>query len=119
MRLVLFVLLAAFVIVLLWIALANASEEVPLRVGFGEARPVPVAGVIVGGVFAGALFTGILAVFEGIALRLENRRLRRRGKKLEEEVHDLRNMVFSEETPRAPELTAGIASPDTEEFNET
>lgn len=117
MRVVLFVLLGSFMVVLLWVALANANADVPLSLGIGEPRIVPVAGIVVGGVIAGTLFTGILAVIEGIALRLANRRLRRKLRKLEEEIHDLRNLAFTEELPAQTEssltpATAKATSPD-------
>ena len=94
MRVVLFVLLAVFVIVVLWVALANAGSPAELRLGIGEVRAVSLAEVIVCSVIAGALFTGLLAVIEGLSLRLENLRLRRRLRKIEEELHDLRNMAL-------------------------
>lgn len=103
MRILLFILLAAFVVVVLWVALANASSQAQLSLGIGETRDVSLAEVIVCGVVAGAFFTGFLAVIEGLSLRLENLRLRRRLRKLEEEVHDLRNIALTEDEP------AGVA----------
>lgn len=99
MRILLFILLAAFVVVVLWVALANASSTALLSLGIGETREVSLAEVIVCGVVAGAFFTGFLAVVEGLSLRLENLRLRRRLRKLEEEIHDLRNIALGSEEP--------------------
>ena len=119
MRAVLFGLLAAFVIVLLWVALANAAAEVELSLGFGDPRELPLAAVIVGAVIAGTIFTGVLAVIECLALRLENRRLRKQIKRLEDEVHDLRNLALTDDGGQNPssavELTEPAAPQSTDE----
>ncbi|RMG47169.1 MAG: DUF1049 domain-containing protein [Acidobacteria bacterium] len=109
MRIAIFVLLAAFVVAVLWVALANASQEVDLRVGPGLSGRTSLAQVIVGSVLAGALFTGLLAVIEGLSLRVERHRLRRRLRRLEEEIHDLRNLTLSGEDRPAARLDRDAA----------
>ncbi len=105
MRIAIVVALVAFFLLLLWLAFANGSAEAPLSLGLGEVRQVPVAGIVTMSAIAGALFVAVLALVEGLALRLENRRLRRRLDKLEEETHDLRNLALAEDT-RSRELSA-------------
>jgi hypothetical protein len=60
------------------------------------------AEVIFGSVLAGVFFIGLLAVVEGITLRVENLRLKRRLHQLEEEILDLRNLAISGTGPLAP-----------------
>jgi hypothetical protein len=96
MRVLIFLLAAGFAIVVLWVALANAGQEVTLTLGAGGAtRTLSMAEVIFGSVLAGVFFIGLLAVVEGITLRVENLRLKRRLHQLEEEILDLRNLAIS------------------------
>ena len=103
MRILIFLLAAAFAVIVLWIALANAGQEVTLTLGSGgSTRTLSMAEVIFGSVLAGVFFVGLLAVVEGLTLRVENLRLKRRVHQLEEEVLDLRNLAMA---------TAGAAPP--------
>ncbi|MBP7146138.1 MAG: LapA family protein [Acidobacteria bacterium] len=104
MRVAIAVLLVVFVLLVLWVALANASAPVvDLSLGFGKSREASLPQVILGGVLAGALFVGLLAVVEGLTLRVENLQLRKRVRRLEEEVYDLRNLALTGKPPeRAP-----------------
>jgi TRAP-type C4-dicarboxylate transport system permease small subunit len=96
MRILSFLLAAGFAIVVLWVALANAGQEVTITLGTGGvSRTLSMAEVIFGSVLAGVFFVGLLAVVEGITLRVENLRLKRRLHQLEEEVLDLRNIAIS------------------------
>lgn len=96
MRVLIFLLAAGFAIVVLWVALANAGQEVTLTLGTaGATRTLSMAEVIFGSVLAGVFFIGLLAVVEGITLRVENLRLKRRLHQLEEEILDLRNLAIS------------------------
>ncbi|MCU0223197.1 MAG: LapA family protein [Acidobacteria bacterium] len=103
MRVLIFLLAAGFAIVVLWVALANAGQEVTLTLGAGGvARTLSMAEVIFGSVLAGVFFIGLLAVVEGITLRVENLRLKRRLHQLEEEILDLRNLAISGTGALAP-----------------
>ncbi|UCF67351.1 MAG: DUF1049 domain-containing protein [Acidobacteriota bacterium] len=108
MRIVVIVLTLAFAIVVTWIAVANSSEQVRLSFAVTE-RDVSLAEVIFVAVFAGALFAGLLAVIEGLGVRMENLRLKRRLRRLQEELHDLRNLGLSAES--IGESRARSASP--------
>lgn len=110
MRALIFALAAAFVILVLWVALANAGQVVSLRLGLGEPKNINLAQVIFGAVMAGALFVGILALIEGLTLRVENMRLRRKMRQLEEEILDLRNLAL-----QSRDQAAAIAPPQSEE----
>lgn len=105
MRALIFVLIVVFVLLAFWIALVNGSY-VLLRLGPGWEARAPLGNVILASVFAGVFFTGILAVVEGLALRLDRRRLRKRLRSLEEELHDLRNLGL-----RAARGAGGSAGP--------
>ncbi|MDH3284844.1 MAG: LapA family protein [Acidobacteriota bacterium] len=94
MRALVLILIAAFVILVLWVALANATQTVTLSLGFGWHGEASLAQVIFGAVLAGVVFTGLLAVIEGLALRVDRRGLQKRLRRLEEEIHDLRNAAL-------------------------
>lgn len=102
MRALIFALAAFFVVLVLWVALANGGQEVPLRIGLGAPRNTNLAQVIFGGVMAGSLFVGVLALIEGLTLRVENMRLRRKLRQLEEEILDLRNLALQSRDPVSP-----------------
>jgi uncharacterized integral membrane protein len=112
MRAVVFILIVAFVLLVFWIALVNGAEVV-LRLGPGWSAAAPLGNVILAAVFAGVFFTGVLAVIEGLALRLDRRRLRRRLKSLEEELHDLRNIGLRAAELQPARTARPAVAPDT------
>ena len=65
---------------------AANMETVPVTIWFGTTFPeVPLGVVVVIAVAAGAVFSGLIAVFEGARIRLDNRRLRKKVQRLEAE----------------------------------
>lgn len=109
MRALLSVLILAFFVLLVWIAVANWNETVTVSLGFEKAREASLAVVIFASVGAGVLFIGVLALIEGLTLRVENLRLRRRLRRLEEETADLRNLAL-QTAPAPSRLDSGPTS---------
>jgi uncharacterized integral membrane protein len=109
MRALVAVLILSFVVLVSWLMAANWNEKVTVALGFREARDASLALVIAASVLGGILFIGVLALIEGLTLRVENLRLRRRLKRLEEEVADLRNLAL-QHAPAPPRLDSGPTS---------
>jgi uncharacterized membrane protein YciS (DUF1049 family) len=99
MRAVVIVLTLAFFTLLIWVAVANQNETVTVSLGFEKARETTLATVIFSAAGAGVVFIGVLALIEGLSLRVENLRLRRRLRQLEDELTDLRNVALKQATP--------------------
>lgn len=105
MRAVMLILIAAFAICLLWVCLANVAPRVPFQLGLGSQSELPLAAVILGSVAAGVIFTGLLAVVDGLRLWTENRRLRRQLSMAQSELHELRNLGLQDD-PSSPVIAA-------------
>lgn len=89
MRLFLFVLLL-FAIPLVAFLVLNDAEQVTIDLGTAVYPEVPVWIVVLLSLATGAGLVGIIAVAEGAAIRLANRKLRRELRALETEVNLLR-----------------------------
>lgn len=99
MRILIAVLTIAFVLLLISAALLNHQEMVRLNLGEGSGQLAAerhLSWVLVGATLAGALFMGLVAVLEGLHLRLTNGRLRRQVRRLTEELEDLRSLPLRE-----------------------
>jgi uncharacterized integral membrane protein len=82
--------------VLLLVILNPGTVDVNL---FLRAYPqVPVAVVMVFSLLTGIVFTSLISIMDGVRIRIQNRQLRRRLARLEDEMEALRH---------APEPTAG------------
>lgn len=103
MRLFILVLLL-FAIPLLVFLFLNGEEQVTVNLGTAVYADVGLSTVVLAAVSLGAVLVGIIAMVEGAAIRLANRRLRRELHKLETEVNFLRT-----ETPRTTEPPAPAA----------
>ena len=119
MRTLIMLLMAAFVILALLVSLAHADQLVAIDLGFGLVGETSLGKVIFVSVVAGVLFTGLVAVIEGLALRLERRGLRRRLRRLEEELHDLRNLALREREDGDRPAPAGPRAVPASESDET
>jgi uncharacterized integral membrane protein len=99
MRILIAVLTIAFVLLLISAALLNHQEMVRLNLGEGSGQLAPerhLSWVLVGATLAGALFMGLVAVLEGLHMRLTNGRLRRQVQRLTDELEDLRSLPLRE-----------------------
>lgn len=109
------VLIALLVIVLFFLVLAfciqnmEPGQQVTVHFLKYHSPPMPVFAVALAAALVGVLFTGLVTVAEGIKLRVRCLRLSRRIKKLEAEIHSLRNLALG---PSAPEAPAPEPSPD-------
>ncbi len=87
--------------VLLLVVLNGGTADVHLI--FRTYEQVPVAVVIVVSLLAGIVFTSFISVIDGIRLRVQNRRLRRRVVRLEDEMEGMRHPREEAPAPPAPD----------------
>jgi uncharacterized integral membrane protein len=102
MRLVLRVFwVASFVgvLVLGWKFAAANGGEVAISYVFGEIGPTPLWMALLTAFAAGVAVTGLLGLYQLAKLRLVTRRFRKTVRGLEAEVHQLRTLPLSGESP--------------------
>ena len=104
MRLFLLVLML-FAIPLIIFLFLNAEEQVMVNLGTAAYPDVRLWFVVLICVAIGAGLVGIIAVVEGAAIRLTNRRLRRELRKLETELNFLRTEAPGPDEPAVPVRT--------------
>lgn len=92
---------------LLLFALTNPGE-VAVSLGQTTYESVPVWALVLASLIVGVVLTGIVAVVEGGAIRLDNRRLRREIRKMETEINFLRTQPAAapRSEPDALEVTS-------------
>jgi uncharacterized membrane protein YciS (DUF1049 family) len=94
MRVLIVMLMIIFATPLIGIILMNHSETVTIRLWMDdpdyEYSEVPLGFVILAASFCGIVFTGIIAVVEGMRTRLDNARLTRRIRRLQKELDSIR-----------------------------
>jgi len=95
MRLVFPLMLILLVIVLVGFLITNPSERVTVTVGNTQLTDVALSLVALVALTVGVVFTAIVALVEGAAIRLTNRRLRREVQRLETENGFLRQQTAS------------------------
>lgn len=110
MRLFLFVLFL-FAIPLLVFLVLNPDEQVTVNLGTTVYADVRLSTIVSLALLIGAALVGIIAVAEGAAIRLANRRLRRELHKLETEVNLLRTEPPRVSPAREPEPVLRRTSP--------
>lgn len=91
MRLVFPVMLILLGVVLVGFLITNPAERVNLTVGGTQYESVPLPLVALIAMAVGVGFTAVVALTEGAAVRLGNRRLRREIQRLETELRFLRS----------------------------
>lgn len=89
MRLVFGVMLVLLLIVLIGFTIMN-PQTVSITLWTTTYTDVALGMVVIVALLAGAVLTSIVAIFEGTAIRLANRRLRREIHRLETELHFVR-----------------------------
>jgi uncharacterized membrane protein YciS (DUF1049 family) len=95
LTLVLFVLIIAFTIF-------NLNEKVDVQLFLTDPytyHDIPLFLIVIFSILFGAFYTGIIALLEGMNLRLNNARLRKTIKKLESELDGLKNVIISQSHP--------------------
>jgi uncharacterized integral membrane protein len=102
MRLFVSVLLL-FAIPLIVFLFLNSEEQVTVNLGTVAYTDVPLWSVVFLAVVVGAVLVALIALVEGAAIRLANRKLRREVHKLETETNFLRTSSAREAVPPAPE----------------
>ncbi len=93
------VLIALFSVALFLVSLANSGELVSLHLFLRNLDQVPLAWVIFGSAGTGVLFSSLLWVIDGLAMRIEKRRLQTRLRNMEAELKDLRHAAIQEPAP--------------------
>ncbi len=96
MRVLVTVMIVAFISGLLVFLYYNSEKTVPIEIGGTLYPEVPVFLVVVLASLGTILFVGIIAVAEGANIRLANRRLRKEIHQLETEINYLRTQPASE-----------------------
>lgn len=92
LTLVLFILIIAFTIF-------NLNEKVDIQLFLSDPyayHDIPLFLIVIFSILFGAFYTGIIALLEGMNLRLTNARLRKTIKKLESELDGLKNVIISQ-----------------------
>jgi len=90
MRFLMLIVLVPLLFGLMFFAVSNANTTVSVALPWNTYPTVSLLTVVSYSIGLGVVVTAILAVFEGAAIRLNNRRLRREILKLETEVNYLR-----------------------------
>jgi uncharacterized integral membrane protein len=113
------VLVALIITVLFFLVLMfcvqNLDQQVTVRLFHYESPPIPVFALALVAVLLGAAATGLVALIEGVKLRVRNLQLTRRIKKLEAEIESLRGLALGPGAPEEPsqaELEDAGAEPD-------
>jgi len=83
--------------VLLLVVLNHGATDINLL--FRTYEQVPVAVVMVVSLLAGIVFTSLIGIMDGVRIRVQNRRLRKRVVRLEDEIEGMRH---PREEPGAP-----------------
>ncbi|MEW5807403.1 MAG: LapA family protein [Acidobacteriota bacterium] len=99
MRLLVIILTVFLFVLIVAFTLFNLSERVNVSIFFTEPyiySDVPLFLVVIFAVLFGAIYTGIIALVEGMNLRLNNMRLKKTIKRMESELDYLRNLSISE-----------------------
>jgi uncharacterized integral membrane protein len=120
MRLVFPVMLIMLGVVLVGFLIMNPAERVNITVGSSQYEDVPLSLVALIALTIGVAFTATVALIEGAAIRLTNRRLRREIQRLETENSFLRSQ--SQESPPAalePEPIAALPTPVEDMYEES
>lgn len=106
LTLVLFILILAFTVF-------NLNEKVDVQLFLTEPyayQDIPLFLIVIFSILFGAIYTGLIAIVEGMNLRMNNARLRKTIKRLEGEVERLKNLIISQspseeesEKPKQPD----------------
>ncbi len=98
LTLILFVLIIAF-------TLFNLNEKADVQLFLTEPyvyHDIPLFLIVIFSILFGAFYTGLIALMEGMNLRLNNARLRKTIKKLENEIDGLKNVIISQSHSEEP-----------------
>jgi len=91
------ILIVAFALTLLLLALLNGAEEVPVRYWlFSDPVRLPLGLALFLFAIAGALVAAVIALFDRASLGAEKRRLEKRLRHSEKEVQELRQIMTTE-----------------------
>jgi len=92
MRFLALILIIGVFVGMLTFAIQNNDQYSTLKLGSWRTDPLPVIAIILGAFFIGVVFTSLIGIIEGMKLRVNNARLKRKVKKLQAEVDALRNL---------------------------
>ena len=124
MRLVFPLVLILLLVVLIGFVITNPAEHVTVTIGNTQYPDVPLPLVALIAMTLGVAFTSAVALTEGAAIRLANRRLRREIQRLETENSFLRSQSTPPSTasndlpPYDPELDLSRPPPATAPFGD-
>jgi hypothetical protein len=111
MRLLIYTVLIVFGIGFGGFVMTNLDSTVDITVGSTRHEGVSTIWVVAASIVVGFVLTGLIAIVEGARTRLENLRLRREMRKMENEINYLRTLP---KAPGKPEPDAlEVPEPDT------
>ena len=116
MRLVFTLLFLALMIFFMIFAWQNQEEQVHVVFGGWDSGNLPVFLLILLSFGAGVIITSVIGIVEGMRIRMTNVKLRRKIKKLEEEVDSLRNLPLSEGAAGTEKPITGSAATDEDDI---
>ena len=102
MRLLVVILTLALFVFIIAFTLFNLNEKVEVQLFLTEPyiyHDIPLFLIVIFSILLGAFYTGIIALLEGMNLRLNNAKLRKTIRKLEEELDGLKNVLISQSQP--------------------
>lgn len=111
MRLLITVMLILLFLAILGFYFGNQDARVDLSVGNTTYEQVALYLIVIASLLAGIIFTAVIALAEGVTLRLDNRRLSREIRKLETEINYLRTQSPSASRTDRDELPSARVSP--------
>ena len=117
MRILILILTVLFATALIAVMLMNSGEIANVKLWNDpsyEYRDVPLGIVLFFAVFAGFVFTGVVAVIEGMRTRLDNARLQRRVRRIQQELDSIRTPAFPLQPDEGSEPAAAVETDEIE-----
>lgn len=102
LRLILFVVLLVFCVILITQNLETFSQEAPLKFFMFQTVPIKVYVLVLGAFVAGLLLASVWTLAETLGLRSQLRRKSRELEQLERELAAHRNLPLEEPKPHVP-----------------
>ncbi|HET6372163.1 MAG TPA: LapA family protein [Candidatus Polarisedimenticolia bacterium] len=90
----------------------NRDEMARVRIGSQTTDQTPVFFIILGAFLVGVVFTSVIGIIEGMKLRMANARLKRKLKKVQSELDDLRNLPLTGPVDADPESHLQVSDED-------
>ena len=110
MTIVIYLVVGLFFIVLFIVGIFN-NAEVTVNLILWQVGPAPLGTVIAAAAIFGVAFSCVIGVIDGIKIRIQNRKLRKQMRRLEEDSDSLRLKLARHESPDPAAHSADQATP--------